>query len=50
MSIEKPCQMSVSEMRYEVMQSVKDAQKGFGITLSEARRRQPKFTLYTLHI
>jgi len=37
--IQEPCQMTEIEMRYEVMQSVKDAEKGLGITLSEARKR-----------
>jgi len=35
----EPCQMTETEMRYEVMQSVKDAEKGLGITLAEARKR-----------
>jgi hypothetical protein len=38
-TIEEPCRMTEMEMRYEVMQSVEDAEKGLGITLSEARKR-----------
>ena len=37
--INNPCQMTETEMRYEVMQSIKDAEGGFGITLAEARKR-----------
>jgi len=37
--IQEPCQMTEIEMRYEVMQSIKDAEKGLGITLAEARKR-----------
>ena len=37
--IKEPCQMTEMEMRSEVMQSVKDAEKGLGITLAEARKR-----------
>ena len=34
-----PCQMTEIEMRYEVMQSLKDAACGLGITINEARTR-----------
>ena len=37
--IKEPCQMTEIEMRYEVMQSVRDAEKGLGITLADARKR-----------
>ena len=33
------CQMTETEMRYEVMLSIKDAEKGLGITLKDARKR-----------
>ena len=35
----EPCKMTEVEMRLEVMQSVKDAEKGLGITLADARKR-----------
>jgi hypothetical protein len=38
-AINEPCQMTEQEMRYEVMLSVEDADKGLGITLAEARKR-----------
>ena len=37
--INNPCQMTVNEMRYEVMQSLQDAEKGLGVTIKEARSR-----------
>ncbi|GHT40881.1 hypothetical protein FACS189437_07090 [Bacteroidia bacterium] len=32
-----PCRMSVEELRYEVMQSVKDAKMGLGKSIEEVR-------------
>ena len=37
--ISNPCQMTETEMRYEVMRSIKDAERGLGITLTKARKR-----------
>ena len=35
----EPCQMTEMELRSEIMQSIKDAENGLGITLAEARKR-----------
>ena len=37
--VKEPCQMTETEMRYEVIQSIEDAEKGLGVTLAEARKR-----------
>ena len=37
--INNPCQMTKTEMRQEVMQSIQDAEKGLGTTLAEARKK-----------
>ena len=37
--INNPCRMTEAEMRYEVIQSINDAERGLGITLAEARKR-----------
>jgi hypothetical protein len=41
MAIE-PCQMTVNELRTEVMASVEDAHKGLGISVDAARARHPR--------
>ena len=37
--IKEPCQITETEMRCEVMQSLEDAEEGLGVTLAEARKR-----------
>jgi hypothetical protein len=37
-----PCRMTVEELREEVRESVKDAEKGLGITVEQARAIHPR--------
>jgi hypothetical protein len=37
-----PCRMMVEELRAEVQESAKDAEKGLGITVEEARAMHPR--------
>jgi hypothetical protein len=37
-----PCRMTVEELRAEVRESVKDAEKGLGITVEQARTIHPR--------
>ncbi|MDR2556233.1 MAG: hypothetical protein LBC49_00795 [Bacteroidales bacterium] len=37
-----PCRMTESELNAEIRQSIKDADNGLGITISEARSRHPR--------
>ncbi|MDR3262667.1 MAG: hypothetical protein LBT78_12675 [Tannerella sp.] len=41
-----PCRMTADELRAEVIQSVKDARNGLGITVEQARARHPR--LFTI--
>jgi hypothetical protein len=40
-TVKSPCQMSENELRYEVLESVKDARTGLGISLAQARKKHP---------
>ena len=38
-----PCRMTVDELRAEVLQSVKDAQNGLGISIEQVRSKHPRY-------
>jgi hypothetical protein len=38
----EPCQMTVSELRNEVMTSLEDASNGLGVSVEVARARHPR--------